>query len=252
MGSVFPVALSHFPNERIAVDKFIRSVYTGIYTVSLKRWHGILRSQTDIEIIEVQKWLYVIRAYTIQTTHFRPLPEKYNFLITLLVRPNLCSGLNLYFSGPKLYILYIMVRSIKWRVHVIKSKTIATNTFQARAVRLATGVSPFILLIFFLYIVCPCPSACDISQMGGNLFLLFCVNTDGHVLVCSRAKTRNSRPDSLSSSCRQIVDSSHWIRLSALIVLSFHYTWQMALAPLLPPRRRRSRWWESKCDRDAK
>ena len=67
--------------------------------------------------------------------------------------------------------------------------------------------------------------------MGGNLFLLFCVNTDGHVLVCSRAKTRNSRPDSLSSSCRQIVDSSHWIRLSALIVLSFHYTWQMALAP---------------------
>ena len=132
MGSVFPVALSHFPNERIAVDKFIRSVYTGIYTVSLKRWHGILRSQKDIEIIEVQKWLYVIRAYTIQTTHFRPLPEKYNFLITLLVRPNLCSGLNLYFSGPKLYILYIMVESIKWRVHVIKSKTIATNTFQAR------------------------------------------------------------------------------------------------------------------------
>lgn len=35
-----------------------------------------------------------------------------------------------------------------------------------------------------------------------------------------------------SAPCRQIVDSSHWIRLSALIVLSFHYTWQMALAPL--------------------
>ena len=62
------------------------------------------------------------------------LAWKVQFLawITLLVRSNLCSGLNLYFSGPKLYILYIMVESIKWRVHVIKSKTIATNTFQAR------------------------------------------------------------------------------------------------------------------------